>query len=81
MTGSLGLVDDTDFCLQFFYSYFLRLFLKTLQIDPPKGPGRIKNNPNTSLGGPFLGFKKSRSRGREEKLRQKKAKIRKKKKH
>ena len=37
--------------------------------------------PNTSLGGPFLGLKKSRSRGREEKLRQKKAKIRKKKKH
>ena len=37
--------------------------------------------PLTPLGGPFLGLKMSRSGGREEKLWQKKAKIRKKKKH
>ena len=37
--------------------------------------------PNTSLSGPFLGLRMSRSRGREEKLRQKKATMRKKKNH
>ena len=37
--------------------------------------------PITSFDGPFLGFKKSRSRGKDEKLRQKKAKMTKKTKH
>ena len=37
--------------------------------------------PNTSLGGPCSGLKRPRIRGREEKPRQKKAKIRKNKKH
>ena len=36
--------------------------------------------PKTSSGGQILGFKMSKSRGREEKLRQKKAERRKKKK-
>ena len=33
------------------------------------------------FGGPLLGFRKSRSRGKDEKLRQEKAKMRKKTKH
>ena len=40
----------------------------------------FKNMPKTSSGGQILGFKMSKSRGREEKLRQKKAERRKKKK-
>ena len=37
--------------------------------------------PITSFDGPLLGFKKPRSRGKDEKLRQEKAKMRKKTKH
>ena len=37
--------------------------------------------PITSLDGPLLGFKNSRSRGKDEKLRQEKAKMRKRTKH
>ena len=37
--------------------------------------------PLTSFDGPLLGFKKSRSRGKDKKLRQDKAKMRKKRKH
>ena len=37
--------------------------------------------PITSFVGPLLGFKKARSRGKDEKLRQEKAKMRKKTKH
>ena len=37
--------------------------------------------PITSFDGPLLGFKKSRSRGKDEKVRQEKAKMRKKTKH
>ena len=37
--------------------------------------------PTTSFDGPLLGFKKSRSRAKDEKLRQEKVKMRKKTKH
>ena len=37
--------------------------------------------PITSFNGPLLGFKKSRSRGKDEKLRQEKEKMRKRTKH
>ena len=37
--------------------------------------------PITSFDGPLLGFKNSRSRGKDEKIRQEKAKMRKKTKH
>ena len=37
----------------------------------------ITNEPITSFDGPLFGFKKSRSRGKGEKLRQEKAKMRK----
>ena len=48
-----------------------------------KGPKDRKNfkMPITSFDGPLLGFKKSRSRGKDEKPKARKAKMRKKTKH
>ena len=47
----------------------------------PSESGVKQKMPITSFDGPLLGFKKSRSRGKDEKLRQEKAKMRKKTKH